>query len=201
MTSANHDRANTSWRRIADQSIWGPRGPVKTIHLWLPLAVVFIDTATEELKPAALLSLRLLLAAVCFVLVTILTNDLCDRREDASSAKERWIVSMPRPAGLAIVGVMACLGLLVLLPISGNAGGAVAYIAALGLGTLYSVRPVRLKGRGAWGPLTYGLSTALAFAAMPWARHSFNAKAPLHEPADRSACTGSPGTKHALSLS
>ena len=66
------------------------------------------------------------------------------------------------------MALLALSGIL-LVTLEGSIGALGAYVAAMALGLLYSIRPVRFKGRGLLGPMTYSLSGVLAFVAVPWA--------------------------------
>jgi hypothetical protein len=107
-------------------------------------------------------------AAYCRTLASILGNDLADRAEDSAAGKDRWILDVPPAVGIGVVAGLACLGTLIVGLASSDSATVVAYVAAVALGLAYSVRPIRFKERGLLGLVTYSLSGALAYAAVPW---------------------------------
>jgi 4-hydroxybenzoate polyprenyltransferase len=156
------------WRHIVGETVWGRRGLVKTTSLWLPLALVLSTLRTPPDRDTCLRSLHVFVAAACWCLASILSNDVADRQADRAAGKERWIGRLPAGAGALVVTALWGAGVSSLLP-GASAAALAAYAAALVLGLSYSLRPVRFKARGIWGPLAYSASGTLAFAVAPWA--------------------------------
>lgn len=151
------------------ETLWGRRGIVKAVHVWLPLALLMTTADPLADVPAWLCALPAYASAACYTQAAILANDLADRNRDRAARKRRWIVRCgPLPGG-CIVAAFALLGLAALWVCEANPRAAGAYLAAIALAFMYSFRPVRLKERGGFGPATYSLSTALAYAVVPWA--------------------------------
>ncbi len=149
-------------------TVWGPRGLIKLSHLWLPLAALLTAQGVEA-GAAWADCLIIALVVGCWTQVCILANDLVDTDEDRSAGKMRWIAQLPAGVGTAVVGVMLAAGALAAGLLAPSPRALLAYAAAVVLGLAYSVRPVRLKERGALGPLGYALSAMLAFVCVPWA--------------------------------
>ncbi len=158
----------TWWRQLIGESLWKKRGVVKTVHLWLPIAA--IATVCPISRDALTLTrgLQLLVAASCYVLVSILANDLMDRRDDDSVGKQRPITEQSPKVAWMLVALITALGGLVLFLSDMPRTVLLAYGAAIIVGLLYSLRPVRFKERGFLGPMTYSLSTCLAYLIVPW---------------------------------
>jgi hypothetical protein len=130
---------------------------------------MLLSTAcTPADKAICLRSLQVFAAVACWCLASILSNDLADRQADLAAGKERWIWHLPAGTGALVVAALGGTGISSLLP-GGSTAALAAYAAALVLGLSYSLRPVRFKSRGIWGPLVYSTSGALAFAVTPWA--------------------------------
>ncbi len=157
------------WCRIGRQTVWGKRGLAKTGTLWLPLAVVLAAGPADDLSGAWLVCVVLFAASACRTVGTILANDLADRDDDAAAAKVRWIQRLSPAAGRGIVLALLALGVAMLVACGTNVGALAAYLAAMALGLLYSLPPVRLKGRGLVGVAAYALCCACAYAVLPWA--------------------------------
>lgn len=156
------------WQQALRQSVLGPRGLVKTATLWLPLAVV-VTLSPPAIWPRAAYESFLVLAAVaCWSLTSILGNDLTDRADDHAARKVRWIQRLRPATGKLVVVLLIGIGAAAVLSV-GPMRALLVYLAAVAVGLLYSIRPVRFKERGLLGPLAYALAGALAFAALPWA--------------------------------
>ena len=102
------------WKRVARESVWGPRGIVKTGNLWFPLAVIVSTNPDLDLKAAWLPSIILFLAAPCRTIAIILANDLTDRADDIATGKDRWILRVSPFTGIAIVCGLLAFGIGVL---------------------------------------------------------------------------------------
>ncbi|MFO8006872.1 MAG: hypothetical protein R6V05_03960, partial [Candidatus Brocadiia bacterium] len=151
------------------ETVWGRRGAVKLASLWLPLAFIVSTSRLTPGRTAWLECLRVFAVLFCWSSFSILANDLADRPVDAAAGKRRLLGQLPAGVGRAVVASLAVAGVLIMLW-GGTTGGALAaYSAALLLAFLYSVKPFRLKARGWAGLLTYSLSCAVAYVAVPWA--------------------------------
>ena len=155
------------WRRVVQQSVWGKRGVSKTGTLWLPIAAILSTQNGPQLSSAWLVCLLLFAASACRTQALILANDLADRIEDLAAGKDRWILRLSPAGGLAVVAALLALGVSIFLA-AHAAGALAAYAAAVVLGLLYSLRPVRFKERGLMGLVVYSGSCALAYAVVPW---------------------------------
>jgi 4-hydroxybenzoate polyprenyltransferase len=149
------------------ETLFGRRGIVKAVHACLPLGVAASLGPTPYRGHLVTASLLALLVAGCWAQAAILANDLTDSAEDAAAGKRRWIRALPRGAGWAVVALVVAIGAVA----TGAASWRVliVYAAAVALGLLYSLRPVRLKDRGPAGPLAYAAASALAYAVLPCA--------------------------------
>jgi 4-hydroxybenzoate polyprenyltransferase len=156
------------WLEALAQVIVGPRGLLKMGQIWLPLALILV-TGTR-LAPGARLacSLYLLCAVLSKGLSGILINDLTDREIDSRAGKNRWITSVPAPAGVTIAVLLVAIGYLALVRGGGGAAALLSFTATVLLGILYSLKPVRFKERGGWGVLAYVLSASILHALVPW---------------------------------
>lgn len=146
-----------------------PRGILKMSQFWLPLGLILLGGT--GLTPRAQLggALLLLCAVLSKGLSSILINDLTDREIDRRAGKERWITSLPLPAGILIPAVLLTSGFLALIKAGGGLLVLASFAATALLGILYSLRPVRFKERGVWGILAYSFSAAILNALVPWA--------------------------------
>jgi len=146
-----------------------PRGILKMSQVWLPLGLIL--AAGVPMDPGVLLkkALLLLVAVLSKGLASILVNDLTDRDIDRRAGKERWITSIPLPAGTAIPVFLLVLGFLALLEAGGDLLVFASFAATILLGMLYSVKPVRFKERGIRGIFAYSLSAGILHAVVPWA--------------------------------
>lgn len=138
-------------------------------QVWLPLSLILFSGT--RLTPRAELhaSLFLLYAVVSKGLSSILFNDLADREIDRCAGKERWVTSLPSPAGIMIPVLLLASGFPALIMAGGGLFVLASFAATAALGVLYSLKPVRFKERGLWGPLAYALAAAILHALVPWA--------------------------------
>ncbi|HEY5999998.1 MAG TPA: UbiA family prenyltransferase [bacterium] len=144
----------------------GRRGLGKVVHVWLPVAVLAATAPAGDATPALLAAARVLVAAGCFAQVSILANDLFDRRQDEAAGKRRWIATVPLPGAVALLALVAAIGAGA-LAVAGGRPALLVYGSSLALGILYSAPPLRLKVRGLAGPVTYAAATAGAYALLP----------------------------------
>jgi len=145
------------------------RGILKMSQVWLPLSLILIAGIRIDPHAQFFNSLYLLLAVMCKGLSSILINDLTDREIDRRAGKERWITSIPSPAGVMIPVLLLAAGFFVLNKAGGDIFVFASFTATVLLGILYSLRPVRFKERGIWGILAYSLSAAVLNVLVPWA--------------------------------
>jgi 4-hydroxybenzoate polyprenyltransferase len=156
------------WPKFARESIYGRRGIIKINSLWLPSGLVLLGNA-RTLVSRPLFRLTLLAAAVlCWSFASTLANDLSERAADRAAGKTRWIGLLPEPGARWVPAVFAAGGLVVLIVAEAPPGTMAAYAAAIILGLAYSLRPFRMKERGALGLAAYALSCAVANVLIPW---------------------------------
>jgi 4-hydroxybenzoate polyprenyltransferase len=135
--------------------------------VWLPVAALLSVYPPERWPNAWRAAIALFIASYFRTLASILANDLADRSEDLAAGKSRWIVSLPRGAAASVVGGLTALGVCVLAFLGAPVAAWAAYVVALALGFLYSVRPVRFKEQGILGLAEYSLCCSVAYAAVP----------------------------------
>jgi glycosyltransferase involved in cell wall biosynthesis/4-hydroxybenzoate polyprenyltransferase len=119
-----------------------------------PLLVVgFAGALVFESGPAAWTLLALTLAAIVLTAIYgYLLNDLCDIDADRASGRPNRMAAVGpvgRVTGIAVPAV----GALLIAVCTDDAVLVLLVAVNLALPTLYSVPPVRLKGRGSWGAL------------------------------------------------
>ena len=88
--------------------------------------------------------------AVCAVFVSVL-NDLTDLRVDRLAGKANRMRDLPPPVRAALLGVSALVGLAIAAAWRGHPALAAAYLGAFLAFILYSLPPLRFKGRGVLG--------------------------------------------------
>ena len=151
------------------QVVIKPRGILKMSQAWLPLSLILLTGTGLDPRAQLSVSLFLLYAVLSKGLSSILINDLTDREIDRSAGKERWITSLPPPAGILIPVVLLASGFLALLKAGGGLLVLASFTATALLGILYSLKPVRFKERGVLGIAAYSLSAAILNVLVPWA--------------------------------
>ena len=97
-----------------------------------------------------------------------MVNDIYDVKEDSASGKDRWISNLPRSHGTLIVIIVLIMGLLSIISAKPEPGIIISYVAAIFLGSFYSIEPVRFKERGILGLFAYSLSVAIIYVLVPW---------------------------------
>ncbi len=157
-----------SWKRIGRESLWGPRGIIKTGNLWFPLAIIVSTNSTLDLWAAWLPCVILFVAASCRTIAVILANDLTDRHDDIAAGKERWILRLRPATGIAIVCALIVCGIGILTLSRAPTLSIGAYLIAVTLGLLHSIRPFRFKERGIKGMISYGLHGVFAYVVVTW---------------------------------
>jgi hypothetical protein len=167
-TSATSGELSSVWKWALKEIFGGPRGLTKMSHLWLPLALLLLSCSAPDLKTAFPRTLGLIFAVLCKVQFSILSNDLCDRREDQAAGKKRWIGFLPGPVGLMITSSLLAAGLTTVLLMGGSLRATLVYAGTILLGLFYSLKPLRFKERGIWGLLVYALSATMIFVLVPW---------------------------------
>ena len=167
-TSATSGGLSPVWKWASKEILRGPRGLTKMSHLWLPLALLLLSRSAPDLKTAFPRSLGLIFAVLCKVQFSILSNDLCDRREDQAAGKKRWVGFLPGPVGLMITTALMAAGLTTVLLMGGSLRATLVYAGTILLGLFYSLKPLRFKERGIWGLLVYALSATIVFVLVPW---------------------------------
>jgi len=164
-----HADATALYRQAIGDSLWGRRGIVKAVSMWLPLAAFLALSRPHEMGLAIRISFQSLFAVACWVLASIVVNDMADRQADEATGKKRWVQCLSVGAGATIVATLSGCGAIVLVFHNNAAGALAAYGGALAAALAYSVPPVCLKERGLWGLLAYSGAAALAYAVLPWA--------------------------------
>jgi len=167
-TSATSGGHSPVWKWALKETLGGPRGLTKMSHLWLPLALFLVSRSAPDLKAVFPRTLGLIFAVLCKVQFSILSNDLCDMREDRAAGKKRWIGFLPEPVGLLISTSLMTAGLTTVLLMGGSHRATLAYAGTILLGLFYSLKPLRFKERGIWGLLVYALSATIVFVLVPW---------------------------------
>ncbi len=102
------------------------------------------------LWPVLLLALAALVPGAAYVSVL---NDLTDLEDDVASGKSNRLVGRSRAFAAAVLACCVVPGMAVAVYWRGDPLLLALYLAAWAAFTLYSVRPARLKERGAWGLL------------------------------------------------
>jgi 4-hydroxybenzoate polyprenyltransferase len=162
-------RKRSSLFGVLSEVFLKPRGILKMSQVWLPLALILLSGTAFEPQAQLGASLLLLYAVLGKGLSSILVNDLTDREIDRRAGKERWIASLPLPAGILIPSVLLTSGFVALIRAGGDTLVLASFAATALLGICYSLKPARFKERGVWGILAYSLSAAILNALVPWA--------------------------------
>lgn len=157
------------WKHIAKESIWGNRGLIKISSLLLPLSVILTFNKHEIGRENLVIFVQVFLAVSCWLLVSILANDIADRKEDRISGKMRWINRLSLVLRVSILIILFGIGLETLLLSRSPISTRWIFIVAVVIGFFYSFKPLRLKERGIWGLLTYSAACALGYCVIPWA--------------------------------
>jgi hypothetical protein len=158
--------ASPAGSRVLPDLFFGRRGIAKVVHVWLPVGVLLsLDPPANPVSTLRAVAC-VLIAAGCFAQVSILVNDLCDRREDEAAGKDRRIGKLPVPGAIALLALTAGLGAGLALA-AGQGPALLVYGVSLALGVAYSVPPLRLKTRGMVGPAAYAAATAAAYVLLP----------------------------------
>lgn len=130
---------------------------VRLAEWWIKLSPLFatlyataflLDVSVLSLWPVLLLSLAAIAPCAAYVAVI---NDLTDREDDRASAKRNRLLGQP-PAMIALL--LACCiapGLVVAVHWRHDPFLLILYLGAWAAFSLYSIPPVRLKGRGIFG--------------------------------------------------
>ena len=158
------------WKYALRESILGKRGIVKESSLWLPLALIIQSGSMNDLRACFNTSLYLIVAIIFWGTACILVNDLSDRKKDHAAGKKRWICQLSNTNGVSIIIILIGIGLLSIISASGSSEVILSYAAAIAVGFLYSLKPVRFKDRGLAGIFAYALSASLAYVLVPWMR-------------------------------
>lgn len=157
-----------SLRYCLQEIILGKRGLIKVNFLWLPLAILLSTQVSDFNMDLILTGFLIFITVSCWILATILTNDLSDSADDRSANKVRWIGTLPGAASLSLI--MGLLGISLAVIIFSKCPRATLWVF-LGvsiLGLSYSIKPIRFKKRGVWGIFVYSLACALSYVAIPW---------------------------------
>ncbi len=150
-------------------SFFGRRGLLKVNSLWLPLAVLLLSETGADAGGCLLRLSGLFAAVVSWAFVSTLSNDRVEKDDDSAAGKSRWVGALPTAKAVFIILAFFAAGWGSLLVFRVRTQAQWVYLAAILLGLAYSVRPFRLKERGAWGLFGYSLSCACAYVLLPWA--------------------------------
>jgi 4-hydroxybenzoate polyprenyltransferase len=161
-------RSESLWKRIGEESPWGRRGIIKVNLLWLSLAVLLYQKSSESWRGSAVSSLQVFLTAAFWLSASILANNLGDCADDRATGKPRWVCDLSLGAGATVVLFLIGTGFAVLFFSKSPPEAKWAYMGATVLGLAYSLKPLRLKERGAWGILVYSLACTCAYVVLPW---------------------------------
>lgn len=130
-------------------------------HL-LPLLAAAYASITFYAVPAAAAYpalARLLLSIVCIAAYSHVVNDIGDAEQDAAAGKpDRWRGTGVRWRAAVAAGFLLC-GLAVWWGAGLSRGTVALLVLIAALQPAYALRPLRLKERGAWGPVTDSLHT------------------------------------------
>lgn len=162
------EKRNALLQQALRQVFLERRGLLKMGQIWLPLSLILLSGSRLALRSELQASLFLVCAVLSKGLSSILFNDLADRRIDGRAGKERWITTLPSPAGALIPVLLLASGFPALVLAGGGLPVLAAFTITAVLGVLYSFKPVRFKDRGPWGVLAYALSAAILHAVVPW---------------------------------
>jgi 4-hydroxybenzoate polyprenyltransferase len=146
-----------------------PRGILKMSQIWLPISLILVLGTRMNPNVQVYASLYLLAAVLCKGLSAILINDLTDREIDRRAGKERWITSIPLPAGPMIPVFLLTAGFFALIRVGGDMPVIASFTVSVFLGIFYSLKPIRFKDSGIWGILAYSLSAVILNVIVPWA--------------------------------
>ena len=156
------------WKHITKESIWGNRGLIKISSLLLPLSVIFTFNTQKIGQKNQATFFKISLVVTCWLLISILFNDIADSKDDYISGKMRWINRLSPVLRTLILLLLLGIGLGTLL-LSGSPNSTTwIFFAAVVAGFFYSFKPLRFKERGIWGLLTYSLACALGYCVIPW---------------------------------
>jgi 4-hydroxybenzoate polyprenyltransferase len=162
-------RQDALWAHALGDSLLGNRGLVKAGMMLLPWAAM-LARGSGFLRPGTVPAFfHMLLAVFAWIMTCILANDLADKQDDLAAGKRRWINRLPAPARVVVTAALVGLGPGVLILSKAPVRALWTYLGAAALGLAYSLKPFRLKRRGAWGVLGYSAACALAYAFIPWA--------------------------------
>ncbi len=146
----------------------GKRGLVKTNTLWFPLAVMAtLNVHTLHHKPLMRM-LQIYMPVACWSIVSIIANDLADRRADTRTDKWRWIFDVHPATAILVVLLLILAGGFTLIFSNTSSPTLIAYSLALVLGLSYSLQPFRLKEHGIMGIVGYSLACTCGFVLLPW---------------------------------
>lgn len=156
------------WKHIAKESIWGNRGLIKISSLFLPLSVILTFNTFEIGQKNQTTFFLISLVVTCWLLLSIIFNDIADSKIDSISGKVRWINRLFPALRVLISVVLFGLGLATLLFSRSSNTTIWIFIAAVIAGLFYSFKPPRLKELGIWGLFTYSSACALGYCLVPW---------------------------------
>ncbi|MFC1504380.1 UbiA family prenyltransferase, partial [Spirochaetota bacterium] len=152
---------------IAHESIIGKRGFVKIASIWFPLALIIYSIDIQNNRNLLLLSISTVVAVLCWAMSCVLINNVTDRKTDLHAGKKRWTSIISGKKGTIIALILLFVGSVSLVVSKGSAYALIPYFIAAAAGYLYSIPPIRFKGRGIAGIAAYSTSSACAYALVP----------------------------------
>jgi len=156
-------------KEFINESLLGNKGICKVNKVWLGLAVFSFLNANEGSPPLPSDLLGIILAVTCWSLTGFWINDLADEQVDAlAGRKPSSICLFARYRAIALIGIVALIGIGCVLMYSGSSGAILSYTLALAIGYAYSIEPVRFKDREKWGLWAFTLCVVLACVLFPW---------------------------------
>jgi 4-hydroxybenzoate polyprenyltransferase len=155
---------------IARSVRWSDWGPGKIPVLCT--VVFYIGMANGDVSPRSTLDFVLFIVfAALHSALGYVVNDWGDRELDAQHGKPNAFVQLSQFQGLAALGALLGLAILSALPFIGQPMVLPLWLAWAFVAPAYSLKPLRLKERGAWGlafsfVAQWSLPILLAFAAL-----------------------------------
>lgn len=156
-------------RRFVAETLWGNKGVCKVNKVWLGLSFFMVVNVERGVAVDTAEVLMVLLAVTCWSLSGFWINDLADERVDAAAGRPTSAICLlPRPVAIALIILVAAVGVGCVLFYSHSGGALLCYALALVIGYTYSLRPVRFKDRERWGLWAFTLCVVLACVCFPW---------------------------------
>jgi 4-hydroxybenzoate polyprenyltransferase len=156
------------WKHIAKESIWGNRGLIKISSLFLPLSVILTFNIQKIGQKNQTTFFHISLVVTCWLLLSIIFNDIADSISDSISGRMRWVNRLSPVYSVLILFLLFGIGLGTLLLSQSPISTKWVFVAAVVFGLFYSFKPLRLKEHGILGLFTYSAACALGYCLVPW---------------------------------